>query len=95
MKTVVVLADRLDNSAQAPLEAALEYCVDGDVWLDASGVEFLGGRCLEYLISARKSIAANGGRLAILDATERFRDHLEILGLTADHLQHKGAEHVG
>jgi len=50
MKTVVVLAERLDNATQGTLAEALEYCISGNIWLDASGVEFLGGRCLELLI---------------------------------------------
>ena len=58
MKTVVVLAERLDNSTHGVLAEVLDYCIDGNVWLDASGVEFLGGRSLELLVSASRTVAS-------------------------------------
>ena len=91
MKTVVILSERLDNSAHQTLASGLEYCLDSDVWLDASGVEFLGGRCLELLISASKSIAANSGTLTTLSPSDRFVEHLGLLGLDPDQLHLSGA----
>ena len=91
MKTVVVLAERLDNSSHTVLAEALEYCIDGNVWLDASGVEFLGGRCLELLISASRTVASNGGSFAVLDPSERFLEHMGFLGLAPDALEQTGA----
>jgi len=90
MKTVIVLAERLDNTTQATLAQSLEYCISGNVWLDASGVEFLGGRCLELLISASRTIASNGGTFCLLDPSERFIEHLGLLGLTEDALHQTG-----
>lgn len=90
MKTIIILAERLDNNTQSTLAQALEYCIDGNVWLDASGVEFLGGRCLELLISASRTVASNGGTFSLLDPSERFLEHLGVLGLTESALLQNG-----
>jgi len=90
MKTVVVLAERLDNTTHGTLAEALEFCIEGNVWLDASGVEFLGGRCLELLVSASRTVAANGGTFGLLDPSERFLEHLGLLGASEAVLERNG-----
>ena len=95
MKTVMILAERLDNAACETLASSFDCCLDSDVWLDASGVEFLGGRCLELLISASKSIAANGSKFFILGPSDRFIEHLGFLGLSPDQLEQSGGQYAG
>lgn len=91
MKTVVILPERLDSPAQAVLLDSLEHCITGDVWLDASGVDLLGARCAEILLSASRTAASKGGMFAVLEASERFNEHLGYLGLTPADLQTAGA----
>ncbi len=90
MKTVVILPARLDNAACETLAESLECSLDSDVWIDASGVEFLGGRSLEILISAAKSIGANGRDFSILGPSERFAEHLGYMGFSPEQLQRVG-----
>ncbi|MEM8630234.1 MAG: STAS domain-containing protein [Pseudomonadota bacterium] len=84
MSAVVVLSEKLDSMAAPLLEKALEDTVDRDVVLDASGVNMLGGHCLEILVSGAKTAAFGGNRLEVTNPFEDFLRDLATLGLSLE-----------
>lgn len=58
----VTLPERLDTSAAFALKSAIEQAVDSaggeQVALDASGVTYLGGLCLQVLLASRCPLVA-------------------------------------
>ena len=90
MKTLVILAERLDNAAQGVLAQLLEPCLEGDLWADASRVSFLGGRCFELLISASKTASDNNSTFAIMTPSDEFNACLQSLGHSTEGLENVG-----
>ncbi|MDQ8029022.1 MAG: STAS domain-containing protein [Brevundimonas sp.] len=60
MSTPVILPSVLDIRAAGPLQAEILGLRGQPVTLDASAVERLGGLCLQVLLSARSTWAADG-----------------------------------
>ncbi|MEM6635038.1 MAG: STAS domain-containing protein [Pseudomonadota bacterium] len=89
----IVLGQRLDFAAATPLERGLESALDEDFSVDASGVEHLGGLCLEILLSGAKS-AAQGGRIfKLLDPSTAFLEALNVFGVERHEIEStEGAE---
>jgi len=75
----------LDMAAAGPLIASLNERRGGDLALDAAAVERLSGPCLQVLLSAAKTWAANGARLSLHHPTEPLLQTLRLTG--ADSLQ--------
>ncbi|RZJ31130.1 MAG: STAS domain-containing protein [Brevundimonas sp.] len=65
MSAAVVLPSVLDIRAAGPLQAELLGLRGQPVTLDASAVERLGGLCLQVLLSARATWAADGQDLTV------------------------------
>ena len=80
MTAGLTLAERLDLTAARPLAGAIE-AVKGDIRLDASGVRFLGGLCLQILLAARQQCRADQRGFAITDPSEEFDEALRTLGV--------------
>ena len=83
----VFLAPMLDVRAAEPLKDAL-VAVEGDeIVLDGSSVDTLGGLCLQVLLSAARSFAAQGRRLSIDNPSSNLTAGFELFGLCVDDLQ--------
>ena len=76
----LVLADSLDVTAAAPLHRDLLARRGQPVSLDGSNVRRIGGQCLQVLLSAQATWAADGQAFEIVDATPEFTDGLALLG---------------
>ena len=81
----VILSAKLDSAAVGDLREKLMGSVGDDVVLDGSGVEMLGGLCLELLLGARHLWAAGGKSLSIAPSSAELDDNLARFGLAAGH----------
>ena len=77
---VVVLPEVLDLRAAGPLAQRMLDFQGRPLTLDASGVERLGGLCLQVLLSARLSWAADRLPLTINNPSKAFLEALELFG---------------
>ncbi|MDB5420496.1 MAG: chemotaxis protein CheX [Brevundimonas sp.] len=75
-----VLPAVLDLQYAEPLRAELLELRGRPVTLDASAVDRLGGLCLQVLISAQKSWAADGQMLSIAPMSDAFADQWKMFG---------------
>ena len=80
MTDAIVLATVLDMNAAEPLKAELLARRGQPVTLDASNVERLGGLCLQVLLSARKTWAADGVDLTITPQSQGFSPQRTAFG---------------
>ncbi len=81
--SVVRLPAVLDLNAAAPLKAELLALRGGAVELDASEVRRLGGLCLQVLLAARATWAADGSELRFAAASDSFQDAWTLFGAPA------------
>jgi len=77
---VVVLPEVMDLRAAAPLAQRIVGFQGRPLTLDASGVERIGGLCLQVLLSARLSWAVDRLPLTIMNPSKAFLDSLELFG---------------
>ena len=77
---VVVLPEVLDLRAAGPLAQRILGFQGRPLTIDASGVERLGGLCLQVLLSARLSWAVDRLPLTIVNPSKAFLDSLELFG---------------
>lgn len=91
MSEAIVLASVLDMNAAEPLKAALLAVRGQVVVLDASNVERLGGLCLQVLLSARKTWAADGVELTIAPQSEAFSEQWAAFGASETNEEIEGA----
>lgn len=75
------LPDHLDIKAAGPLALELTAARGNDVVLDASGIERVGGQCLQVLISAAATWTVDGAELVIDTPSPAFVDAIRIAGL--------------
>ncbi len=80
MSVDVRLGAVLDIHAAEPLRAQLLSLRGQSVVVDGSGVERLGGLCLQVLISAQKTWAGDGHSLVIEGASRDFADQWNAFG---------------
>jgi chemotaxis protein CheX len=71
LKEAKILADQLSTVRGRPLK------------LDASRVERLGGLCLQVLLSARNTWAAENLPIAVVDSSPAFTDALATFGASS------------
>lgn len=84
MAAAVVLPAVLDIRAAGPLQAEILGLRGQPLTLDASAVERLGGLCLQVLLSARSTWAADGQALTVTTGeTTAFSDQWAAFGATA------------
>ena len=76
----MVLADSLDMTAAGPLARELLGRRGQPVALDASNVRRIGGQCLQVLLSAQTTWAADAASFQIVDPSPEFSDGLALMG---------------
>ena len=79
----LVLAEALDMRAAAPLLEAVRGRRGGDLELDASCVERLGGQCLQVLLAAEAAWAADGCGFQHTHASTPFNDAWALMGASS------------
>lgn len=86
----LALGHRLDLSAATPLAAELQARHGQSLEIDASGVQHLGGLCLQVLLAAAASWRAAGQSLVIAPRSPAFDEALATFGLEAAALESRG-----
>ena len=76
----MVLAETLDLCAAAPLASALIALRGHDIVVDASEVRRVGGQCLQVLLAAIKTWAADRHRLELTNPSPEFIEGTALLG---------------
>ena len=76
----VILPAVLDLQHAEPLRAELLGLRGQSVVIDGSAVERLGGLCLQVLISAQHSWAADGQAMSLDRVSEAFADQWNMFG---------------
>jgi len=74
------LAETLDLCAAAPLAGALMALRGRDIEVDASDVRRVGGQCLQVLLAAGKTWAADGHLLNLSNPSPEFIEGMTLLG---------------
>jgi len=82
--TPLVLAHSLDITAAGALVSDLRGRRGGPVTLDASNVRRVGGQCLQVLLSAQATWAADSQPFLVVDPSPEFAEGLALMG--APHL---------
>ncbi|MFA4937729.1 STAS domain-containing protein [Brevundimonas sp.] len=80
MSETLILPDVLDLNAAEPLKADLLALRGHPLTLDASAVERLGGLCLQVLLSARKTWAADGVNLSLGSVSQYWTEQWAAFG---------------
>jgi len=80
MSEPLTLGDSLDMTAAGPLHKALLARRGQPITLDASQVRRVGGQCLQVLLSAQTTWAADGAAFEITDPSTEFADGLALMG---------------
>ena len=88
-RATVELPAVLDLRAAAPLADQLLALRGEPLTIDASKVDRIGGQCLQVLMSAAATWAADGASLQIAAPSEAFESGLELLGLSTNRLLSK------
>jgi chemotaxis protein CheX len=73
----------LDLKVAASLAAQLLAARGGDLTLEAADVRRLGGQCLQVLLSAQATWAADGAGFRIAVPSNEFRDACALMGATS------------
>ena len=79
----VVLAPVLDLKAAAPLADELIALRGSDLVIDGSGVQRVGAQCLQVLLAARRTWAADRAAFTIVAASEHLEATATLLGTSA------------
>jgi chemotaxis protein CheX len=69
----------LDLGAAAPLREALLAARGNALEIDASGVERLGGLCLQVLVSAQRTWSADGAVFRVINASAAFSEAARLM----------------
>ena len=80
MSETLILPDVLDLNAAELLKAELLALRGHPLTLDASAVERLGGLCLQVLLSARKTWAADGVNLSLGSVSQYWTEQWAAYG---------------
>lgn len=90
MTVALNLPERLDLISARPLARDIA-AIDGDIRLDASGVRFLGGLCLQILLATRQHCVAGDLAFAITNRSAEFDDAIRSFGVDPGLLYQEGA----
>lgn len=82
----ITLANELDIKAARPLAAELCAARGRDIRLNASQVDRVGAQCLQVLLSAAATWAADGTELTVEEPSPAFAAALLTAGLDLTHL---------
>ena len=77
----ITLARELDIKAAGPLAAELLQARGKDLSLNASEIDRVGGQCLQVLLSAAATWAADGVELTLEEPSPAFLDAVHAAGL--------------
>lgn len=91
LETKLRLGPVLDIKAAAPLAELLLSRRGHDVEIDGADVQRLGAQCLQVLMSARASWAADGRDFVVENLEPAVVATLELLGVKPAALQHRPA----
>ncbi len=80
MAETLILPDILDLKAAAPLKAELLARRGRDLMLDASGVQRLGGLCLQVLLAAARTWDVDGVNLRLGSVSQAWREQWAAFG---------------
>jgi len=80
MTHTVTLGDALDMTAAAPLVKELLGHRGQPISLNAGNVRRLGGQCLQVLLSAQSTWAADGQAFEIVEPSPEFAEGLAQMG---------------
>jgi chemotaxis protein CheX len=81
---LIELPENLDMPAAAQLVEALLKRTGAPLALDASKVSRLGASCLQVLLAAARTWKVQGHALTLSNASARFLEDLNLLGLEPD-----------
>ena len=84
MSSVLVLGAKLDSRAISGLAKSFEALTGDDITLDAGGVEHLGARGLEFLVSAQKTAQSKGTKLTLKAPSDALLRDLDTMGIAPD-----------
>jgi chemotaxis protein CheX len=90
-EAVLRLAAALDLNAAAPLAAELLARRGQPLALDGAHVARIGGQCLQVLLAARATWAADGRPFSLIEPSSDLLDALTLLG-AADLCSHPSLE---
>ena len=76
----VVLAPVLDLKAAGPLADELLAARGAELQIDGAAVQRVGAQCLQVLVAARRTWAADRAGFAIVAASEQLQDTATLLG---------------
>ena len=77
------LSPVLDLNAAAPLRSLILMHRGHDLDLDAADVERVGGLCLQVLLAARQTWAADQKKIRLINPSEACRDALRLAQASA------------
>lgn len=77
----IALASELDIKAATPLASELIALRGSELTIDASGVERIGGQCMQVLLAAAGTWRADGSDLSIAEPSAAFIAAIETAGL--------------
>jgi chemotaxis protein CheX len=83
-QSALQLAEVLDLVAAKPLAQALLERRGASIVIDASSVQRVGAQCVQVLLSAASTWAADGHSLAIINGSPSFAEGLQLLGIPGD-----------
>lgn len=84
MTEPIVLAPRLDLAAASALKATLSEVSAKNVEIDFSQVKILGALCLQVLLAASATFAAQGKNVKVSNLSERVAEQMRVMGVSAD-----------
>ncbi len=80
------LPEVMDLKAAAPLADQILKWRGQPLTLDASGVQRIGGLCLQVLLSARVAWSADGVPFSVANPSASFSESLALFGADVDQL---------
>jgi chemotaxis protein CheX len=75
------LPEVLDLTYAGPLAESLLVLRGAEVSLDAAQVQRVGAQCVQVIMSAIATWAADGAALCIIEPSREFREALSLLGV--------------
>lgn len=85
MSAALTLPARVDYAALDALYAEIKEARGDEVVIDASQVTHFGAAGLQLLVAAHKSWERDGHNFSIAAPSEKFNEHLRLLGLGPDY----------
>tara|TARA_R110000737_G_scaffold269258_1_gene276583 strand:+ start:172 stop:498 length:327 start_codon:yes stop_codon:yes gene_type:complete len=84
MTEPLVLQQKLDLPAAAPLAEELKARLDGDVVIDVGQVTQIGALCLQVLLSAATSLKAADHSMSLINVNDRVVEQLAQMGFSPE-----------